>query len=100
MEKGVLAKPIEIIAKDAAAIVVSNKDNQILSSILRVCPGFTMSDISEIMRRGRIDVYPDKTEVFHWDGQPLIKFWPMELNMENGKITATQPYRVLEGGNQ
>jgi hypothetical protein len=50
-----------------------------------------------IRHRGRFEIYPDKTETFFWDGKPLIHFMPMEIKQEGGKITASQPYRVVEG---
>jgi len=55
--------------------------------------GITMANIEAIRQRGRFELYPDKTEIFIWDGKPLLKFYPLELNMENGTITASQPYQ-------
>ena len=88
---------IEILAKDAASTAVNKKDSTILAAIVHICPDFTMANIEELKRRGRMEVYPDKTEIFQWDGQPLLKFWPMEMSMENGKITTKQTFQVLSG---
>ncbi len=86
---------VETLAKDTASAVVNQKDAAILAAIVSHCPDFTTLNTEEVKHRGRFEVYPDKTEIFVWDGQPILKFWPMELSMENGKITATQAYQVL-----
>ena len=86
---------VETLAKDTASAVVGQKDSAILAAIVSRWPDFVMVNTEEVKRRGRFEVYPDKTEIFCWDNEPLLKFWPMELNMENGKITATQAYQVL-----
>lgn len=82
-------------ALDKPTVVAGQKDAAILAAIVSRWPDFMMVNTEEVKRRGRFEVYPDKTEIFVWDGEPLLKFWPMELNMENGKITATQAYQVL-----
>lgn len=86
---------VETLAKDTASDVVAQKDAAITAAIVSRWPDFAMVNMDEVKRRGRFEVYPDKTEIFVWDEQPLLKFWPMELNMENGKITATQAYEVI-----
>ena len=86
---------IQTMAKDTVAAVMGQKDSAILAAIISRWPDFLMVNTEEVKRRCRFEVYPDKTEIFIWDGEPILKFWPVELNMENGKITATQVYQVL-----
>jgi hypothetical protein len=38
--------------------------------------------IEEITGRGEFHLYPDKTEVFAFDGQELIRFYPIETVTE------------------
>lgn len=57
--------------------------------------GITMANLDAIKRRGQFHHYPDKTEVFLWDGKPLIEFQPFEVKQEGMKITASQPYRLM-----
>lgn len=87
---------VETLAKDTASTVVGQKDAAILAAIVSHWPDFMMVNTEEIKHRGRFEVYPDKTEIFVWDGQPILKFWPMELSMKNGKITASQAYKLLD----
>lgn len=88
-----------VVSRITADISVSmgvGKDSVIMQAITNTgISGFMMFGSDDFRRRGRFEVYPDKTEIFLWDGKPLIEFQPMELNMENGKITASQPYRLL-----
>lgn len=53
--------------------------------------------VAAVQHRGRFEIYADKTEMFFWDDKPLIHFMPMEIKREVGKITASQPYSVVEG---
>lgn len=84
------------ITADLSAGMGHGKDAIIVQVILDTGEvGFTMASTEAIRKRGRFEIYPDKTEIFLWDNVPLLKFYPMEVNMENGKITASQPYQVL-----
>lgn len=75
---------------------VSKTDAVLMEAIRNKClMGLTSADISEIRSRGHFETYPDKTEIFFWDGKPLVKFQPMEIHHEGGKITASQPYQLL-----
>lgn len=55
----------------------------------------TMLSLDAIKHRGQFHHYPDRTEVFLWDGKPVIEFQPFGMKQEGLKITASQPYRLL-----
>lgn len=87
---------ISTITADLSSCMGHGKDAIIVQAILDTGEvGFTMANIAAIRQRGCFEVYPDKTEIFVWDGKPLIQFMPLEIKQEGLKITASQPYRVL-----
>jgi hypothetical protein len=55
----------------------------------------TMVNLKAFRQRARFEIYPDKIEIFIWDGKPLIQFHPLEIKQEGLKITASQSYRLL-----
>jgi hypothetical protein len=88
--------PVSKITADISVSMGIGKDTIIMQAITNTGEsGFMLLNTEAFRRRGRMEVYPNKTEIFLWDNVPLIKFYPMEINMENGKIIASQPYQVL-----
>lgn len=47
-------------------------------------------------KRGRWEIYPDKTETFFWDGEPLIQFFPPEFVADGATIKVAQKYRLFK----
>lgn len=87
---------ISTITADLSAGMGHGKDAIIVQAIRDTGEvDFTVANTEAIRQRGRFEVYPDKTEIFVWDGKPLIQFMPLEIKQEGMKITASQPYRVL-----
>ena len=88
--------PISTITADLSKSMGTGKDAIILQAIIDSGEtGITMVNLEAFKQRGRFEIYPDKTEIFVWDGKPLIQFQPLEIKQEGLKITASQPYRLL-----
>ena len=77
-------------AQDTAKAMVASKDAILLKALQTKEP---MLKVLEIATRGRTKVYPDKTEVFFWDDEPVIEFWPVESSFVDGVIKFTQRYK-------
>lgn len=88
--------PISTITADISASMGYGEDAIILRAITDSgATGITMANLESFRQRGRFEIYPDKTEIFFWDGKPLIQFQPLEIKQEGLKITASRPYKVL-----
>lgn len=92
---------IHNIAKQQA----QSRDNILVTALETL--GVSVSDALDAKnpRRGQVLVYPDKREVFVWDGIPLIEFFPMTMRQELGpdgsvKIVVDQKYKVLLKGGE
>lgn len=57
--------------------------------------------LSELPARAVMKRYPDGREVFAFDNQDLIEFYPLQIKTgeRDGKftVTASRPYRLLTG---
>lgn len=55
----------------------------------------TPSNAHEFVGRGACAVFPDKTEVWSWDGVPFLKTWPGTSAIVDGHISFKQNYQEL-----
>lgn len=88
----------DIISKltfDASKSMIMGKESIIRKAIIDSDTDMVIVNLKVIKERGRFEIYPDKTEVFVWDGKPLIQFEPMEIKQDGCKVTLSQPYRLL-----
>lgn len=77
-------------AQDVAKAMVASKDAILLKALQAREPELKMLDIP---KRGRTEVYPDKTEIFFWDNEPIIEFWPVESSFVDNTIKFAQKYK-------
>ena len=81
--------------KMVAKALVKNKDD-LLFSLIPGAADAVLFDYEQIKRRGALTMFPDGRQVFSWDGKPLVEFYQIESAIDgNGRITMTQPYRML-----
>ena len=88
---------IDQMISDMAEGVIAQKEEQIKAAIDYMI-GEPWS-INDIAGRGEMKIYPDKTEVFVFDGVELIRFYPIETITEQKGISTffklKQPYELL-----
>jgi len=88
--------------KSVAQALAGDKESVLLAAIRLVSPelpNFTIGVMEQYKNRGRFEIYPDKTEVFVWDGKPLIKFYPIKIDCgDSEKCIVSQYYQLLIGG--
>ena len=81
-----------------AGQVVKEKDKLIKDAISHKIGSENWS-ITDIANRGEMSILPDKTEVFSFDGQELIRFWPATTKTVCSGTgfsgTAEQKYQLL-----
>lgn len=75
--------PIITITSDLSEGMAHSKDAIILRAIIDSgATEVTMANLGAFRQRGRFEFYPDKTEIFCWDGKPLIQFQPLEIKRD------------------
>jgi hypothetical protein len=86
---------IQKYVETAAESMVVQYD-EIISSAVEAITGWEDSILLQPGRASRV-TFPDGREVFAWDNEPLVEFWPVEMSMDGGKIVANRRYRLLKG---
>lgn len=93
------ADSTDVIRRAAAGLAAGtwiNKDAVITQAILDSGGvDFSLANVEAIRARGHFEIYPDQSEVFVWDGKPLIRFMPPEVKQEGSRIVLSQSYRVV-----
>lgn len=92
---------LDDLVRNFAEQQARSKDNILLTELGKL--GVYDALNTKNPKRGQVFIYPDKREVFVWDGVPLIEFFPMEMRTESGpdgavKIVVDQKYKVLTKG--
>lgn len=68
------------IVSNISGGLMAQKEEQIKAAIdFMIGESWTIDDI---VGRGEFHLYPDKTEVFTFDGRELIRFYPAETEIE------------------
>lgn len=64
------------------------KEQRLTECIRSLCGG-TMPPHDECQRRGHLNLFPDGTEIFEWDGQSRLTFGPVKTTTDaaTGKLT-------------
>lgn len=96
---GLRADSADVIRRAAAGLAADtgiNKDAVITQAIRDSgSADFSLANVEAIRGRGHFEIYPDQSEVFVWDGKPLIRFMPPEVKQEGPRIVLSQSYRVV-----
>lgn len=84
------ADSADVIRRAAAGLAADtwiNKDAVITQAIRDSGEAdFSLANVEAIRGRGHFEIYPDQSEVFVWDGKPLIRFMPPEIKQEGSRI--------------
>jgi hypothetical protein len=74
--------------------VISSKE-KVIHTLITKETGSAIIDIEVVKQRGMLEVFPDGSEVFRWDGAPRIVFFPIGITHHGGKAQITQQYQIL-----
>jgi hypothetical protein len=84
---------MEKIMEQVAESVDAQKDQLMMAAITHQIG--EEWDLDQIKDRGEIKVFPDKTELFSFDGVDLISFRPPEFVLEGNSIKTLFDYKLL-----
>jgi len=68
--------PIIGIADGVARALLEQQESVVRECIRGLCNG-SVPTLVECKRRGQLNIWPDGTEIFMWDGQAQLKFGPI-----------------------
>ncbi|WP_299078630.1 hypothetical protein [uncultured Paraglaciecola sp.] len=78
---------------------ITNKTDELIMSTLKAHTELTEIEIAEVIHRVGKHYYSDGTEVWLFDGVPLIRFWPLQYEDIESKtgwsMKATRSYQLL-----